>query len=103
MVISRSPAASQAVSGQLRFGGKSLPLQEHIKILRVAMDRYLRFYIHVSVIARQTSHRVHDQRIVAGNLNSRGIFILYKAHIRLWKEYGKIEIYGMSQSWRTVP
>ncbi|MPC41335.1 hypothetical protein E2C01_034923 [Portunus trituberculatus] len=33
MVISLSPAASQADSGQLRFGVQTFPLQEHIKEL----------------------------------------------------------------------
>ena len=33
IVISRSPAASPAISGRLCFGGKILPLQENIKVL----------------------------------------------------------------------
>ena len=90
MVISRSPGASQAVSGQLCFGGKSLPLQEHIKILGVTVDRGLRFNHHVTAVARQASLRVSALRRVAGSLNPRGILTLYRAQIRPYLEYGAL-------------
>ena len=75
MLVSRSPAASQAVEGQLQFEGVRLPLQDIIKVLGVA---------------RQTSQRVSAFRRVAGSLDSRGILILYKAHIRPCMEYGAL-------------
>lgn len=50
MVISCSPAALQAVADELRYGGLSLPLQEH-KILGVTVDRGLGCDHHVGVLA----------------------------------------------------
>ena len=88
MVISRSPGASQAVTGQLYFGGKSLPLQEHIKVLGVTVDRGLRFDVHVGAVARQASLRVSALRRMAGTLDPRGIVTLYKAQILPYLEYG---------------
>ena len=90
MVISRSPGASYAVSGHLRFGGKCLPLQDHIKILGVSVDRNLRFDHHIAGIARQTSLRVSALRRVADTLDPRGILTLYKAQIRPCMEYGAL-------------
>ena len=90
MVISRSPAASQAVEGLLRFEGEQLTLQEHIKILGVTMDRELRYDTHITSVARQTSQRVSALRRVAGSLDSRGILNLYKAQIRPCMEYGAL-------------
>jgi len=90
MVISRSPGASHAVSGQLCFGGKSLPLQDYIKILGVAVDRSLRFDHHIAGVARQTSLRVSALRRMADTLDPRGILTLYKAQIRPCAEYGAL-------------
>ena len=90
MVISRSPAAPQAVEGQLRFEGVRLPLQENIKILGVTIDRELRYDQHITSVARQTSQRVSALRRVAGSLDSRGILTLYKAQIRPCMEYGAL-------------
>ena len=50
MVISRSPVASQAVSGLVCFGNKCLSLEEYIKVLGVAMDSCLHFNHHVAVV-----------------------------------------------------
>ena len=90
MVISRSPAAPQAVEGQLRFGDVRLPLQDNIKILGVTIDQELRFDQHIKSVARQTSQRVSALRRVAGSLDSRGILTLYKAQIRPCMEYGAL-------------
>ena len=88
MVISRSPGASHAVSGQLHFGGQNLPLQDHIKILGVSVDRSLRFDHHTAAVARQTSLRVSALRRMAAVLDPHGILTLYKAQIRPCMEYG---------------
>ncbi|MPC84609.1 hypothetical protein E2C01_079353 [Portunus trituberculatus] len=77
MVVSRSPAASQAVEGQLQFEGEQLSLQEHIKILVVTIDRELRYDTHITSVARQTSQRVSALRRVAGSLDPRGNLTLY--------------------------
>ena len=69
MVISRCPGASHAVSGQLRFGGKNLPLQDHVKVLGVSVDRSLRFDHHITAVARQTSLRVSALRRRATTLD----------------------------------
>ncbi|XP_050687365.1 uncharacterized protein LOC126980953 isoform X2 [Eriocheir sinensis] len=90
MVISRSPDASRAVSGQLRLGGKSLPLQDHIKVLGVTVDQSLRFDLHIRAVARQASLRVSALRRVAGSLDPRGILTLFKAQIRPYLEYGAL-------------
>ncbi len=90
MVISRSPDASQRVARQLYFGGKSLPLQNHVKVLGVSVDRGLRFDHHIAPIANQASLRVSAQRRVAPSLDSRGILTLYKAQIRPCLEYGAL-------------
>ena len=90
MVISRSPGASHAVSGQLRFGDKSLPLQDYVKILGVSVDRSLRFDHHIAGVARQTSLRVSALRRMADTLDPRGILTLYKAQIRPCMEYGAL-------------
>ncbi|XP_045118199.1 uncharacterized protein LOC123508528 [Portunus trituberculatus] len=90
MVISRSPDASHAVSGKLRFGGKCLPLQDYIKILGVCVDRSLRFDRHIAGIARQTSLRVSALRRMADTLDPRGTLTLYKAQIRPCMEYGAL-------------
>ena len=90
MVVSRSPAATQAVEGQLRFGDVQLPLQDNIKILGVAIDRELRYDQHLASVARQTSQRVSALRRVASNLDPQGILTLYKAQIRPCMEYGAL-------------
>ncbi|XP_050690070.1 uncharacterized protein LOC126982212 [Eriocheir sinensis] len=55
MVVSRSPAATQGVEGQLRFGDVQLPLQDNIKVLGITIDRELRYDQHIATVARQTS------------------------------------------------
>ena len=90
MVISRSPAAPQAVEGQLRFEGVRLPLEDKIKILGVAFDQELRFKQHITSVARQTSQRVSALRRIASSLDSQGILTLYKAQIRPCMEYGAL-------------
>ncbi|MPD05272.1 hypothetical protein E2C01_101005 [Portunus trituberculatus] len=90
MVISRSPAASLAVSGRLCLGGQILPLQESIKLLGVTVDCGLRFDRHVAAVAHQASLRVSALRRMAGSLDSRGILTLYKAQIRPCMEYGAL-------------
>ena len=90
MVISRSPAASQAISGRLLFGGVSLPLQEHIKILGVTVDQGLRYDHHVNALACQASQRVSALRRMADTLDPRGVLTLYKAQIRPCMEYGAL-------------
>ena len=64
-----------------------MPLEEHIKVLGVAVDRCLRFDHHVAAVARQTSQRVSALRRMAGNLDFHGILTLYKAQIRPCMEY----------------
>lgn len=90
MVISRSPGASQAVSGLLLFSHKILPLQDHIKVLGLTVDHCLRFDHHVEAVARQASQRVSTLRRMAGTLEPRGILTLYKAQIRPYLEYGAL-------------
>ena len=90
MVVSRSPAASQAVEGQLQFEGVRLPLQDTIKVLGITIDRELRYDQHITTVARRTSQRVSALRRVAGSLDSRGILTLYKAQIRPCMEYGAL-------------
>ena len=90
MVISRSPAASQAIAGKLLFGGVSLPLQDHIKILGVTADQGLRYDRHVSAVASQASQRVSALRRMANTLDPRGVLTLYKAQIRPLLEYGAL-------------
>ena len=90
MVVSRSPAATQALKGQLQFGGVQLPLQDNVKILGVAIDRELRYDQHLASVASQTSQRVSALRRVASNLDPQGILTLYKAQIRPCMEYGAL-------------
>ena len=91
MVISRSPAVSQAVSGLVCFGGKCLPLEEHIKVLGVVVDRCrLRFDYYAAAVAQQMSKFVSALRRVAGNLDSHGILTLYMVLIRPCMEYGAL-------------
>ncbi|XP_050714130.1 uncharacterized protein LOC126997114 [Eriocheir sinensis] len=90
MVVSRSPAATQGVEGQLRFGDVQLPLQDNIKVLGITIDRELRYDQHIATVARQTSQRVSALRRVAGSLDPRGILTLYKAQIRPCMEYGAL-------------
>ncbi|MPC71367.1 hypothetical protein E2C01_065644 [Portunus trituberculatus] len=84
MVVSRYPAASQTVEGQLRFEGERLSLQENIRILGVTIDHELRYDTYITSVARQTSQRVSSLRRVAGCLDPRAILTLYKAQIRLY-------------------
>ena len=88
MVITLSPAASHAILGLVCFGGKCLPLEQHIKILGMAVDRCLRFDYHIATVVRQISYHVSDICRIAGNLD--GILTLYKAQIRLCMEYGAL-------------
>lgn len=90
MVISRSPDASRAVSGQLRLGGKSLPLQAHVKILSLSVERGLRLHLHVRAVTRQASLRVFALRGMAASLGPRGILALYKAQARSYLELGAL-------------
>ncbi|MPC57823.1 hypothetical protein E2C01_051811 [Portunus trituberculatus] len=55
MVVSRSMAASQVIEGRVTFGTVTLPLQEHIRILGVDLDRRLRFDRHLKHVAHQAS------------------------------------------------
>ncbi|MPC68001.1 hypothetical protein E2C01_062190 [Portunus trituberculatus] len=87
MVISRSPDASQAVSGELCFGGKCLPLQDYIKILGVCVDCSLHFDNHIAGIVHQTSLRVSALRRMADTLEPQSTLTLYKAQIRPCMEY----------------
>ncbi|KAK3865355.1 hypothetical protein Pcinc_029030 [Petrolisthes cinctipes] len=90
MVVSRSPAASQAVEGKLKFGSITRPLQDHVKILGVTFDVVLRFDKHIHHIAHQASLRVSALRRVAGFLDKRGLMTLYKAQVRPHLEYGAL-------------
>ena len=90
MVISRSPAASQAVEGRLHFGDAVLPLQDHVKILGVDMDCALRFDRHLRNVAHQASLRVTALRRVAKFLDERGLQTLYKAQVRPYLEYATL-------------
>ncbi len=90
MVVSRSPAASQAVAGRVLFGGVTLPLKDDIRILGVDLDKELRFDRHLKHIARQASLRVSALRRIASLLDKRGILLLYKAQIRPYLEYGAL-------------
>ncbi|KAK3888774.1 hypothetical protein Pcinc_007191 [Petrolisthes cinctipes] len=83
MVVSRSPAASPAVEGKVKFGSVTLPLQDHVKILGVTFDAELRFDKHIHHIAHQASLRVSALRRVAGFLDNRGLMTLYKAQLRI--------------------
>lgn len=69
---------SQTVTIQLYFGGKALPLQEHLKFLGVTVDRGLCFDHHVSIIARL---RVSVLRTMAGTFDPRNT-------VKIYKEYG---------------
>ncbi|XP_050733849.1 uncharacterized protein LOC127007175 [Eriocheir sinensis] len=82
MVISRSPAATQAVEGRVMFGSVTLPLQDYVRILGVDLDRGLRFDRHLKHAAHQASLRVSALRRVANFLDKRGIMLLYKAQVR---------------------
>ncbi|MPC65161.1 hypothetical protein E2C01_059290 [Portunus trituberculatus] len=77
----QSPAAPMAVSGHLCFGGQTLPVQEHIKVLGVTMECDLRFDHHVAAVANQASLCVSALRGMAGSLDYPGILTLYKAQI----------------------
>ena len=90
MVVSRSLAAPRAIEGSVLFGGVPLPLQDHIKILGVDLDRELRFDHHLKNVAHRASLRVSALRRVASFLDRRGILLLYKAQIRPYLEYGAL-------------
>ena len=90
MVVSRSPAASQAVEGEVKFGPITLALQDHVKILGVTFDAELRFDKHIHHIAHQASFQVSALRRVAGFLDTRGLLTLYKAQVRPYLEYGAL-------------
>ena len=90
MVISRSPAAAQAVEGWVRFGAAILPLQEHIKILGVDVDSEMRFSRHLRNVAHQASLRVSALRRVAKFLDEKGLLTLYKAQVRPYLEYATL-------------
>ena len=90
MVISRSPAATQAVLGHLQFGDTILALQKHVKILGVDVDQELRFNLHLKKVAHLASRRVTALRRVAKFLDARGVLLLYKAQIRPYLEYATL-------------
>ena len=62
MVISRSPAAFQAVSGLVCFGGKCLPLEEHIKILGAAVDCCLHLDHHIALSPRPEVDQIRTDK-----------------------------------------
>ena len=90
MVVSRSPAATQAVDGQLQFGDTALSIEDHIKILGVDVDKELRFNQHIKKVAHLASLRVSALRRVAKFLDRRGLLLLYKAQIRPYLEYATL-------------
>ena len=69
VVVSRSPAPSQAVEGHLQFEGFRLPPQDTIKVLGVTIDRELRYDQYITSVVRQSSQRVSALRRVAGSLD----------------------------------
>ncbi|MPC55026.1 hypothetical protein E2C01_048957 [Portunus trituberculatus] len=103
MIISQSPAASPAISGRLCFGGQTLLIQEHIKVLGVTVDCGLCFDLHVAAVAHQASLRVSALHRMVGSLNSQGIFTLYKAQIRPCMEYSALSWIRYNLVWSTVP
>ena len=90
MVISRSLGAAHAVFGELRYGGKNLPLQDCIKILGMSVDCSLRFDHHIATVARQTSLRVSALRRMSDTLDPRDILTLNKTQISPCMEYGAL-------------
>ena len=90
MVISRSPAATLAIEGQLLFGDTPLPLQKQVKILGVDVDQSMRFDQHLKKVAHQASLRVTALRRVAKFLDAKGLLLLYKAQIRPYLEYATL-------------
>ena len=58
MIVFRFRAASCEMEGRVRFGDATLPLQDHVKILGVNVDREPRFDLHLQTVARQASLRV---------------------------------------------
>ena len=74
-----SHVASCEVGGHVRFGDAKLPLQDHIKILGMNMDKELHFDLHLQTITRQALLRGTALRKVATLLNRRGTLMLYKA------------------------
>ncbi|XP_063885551.1 uncharacterized protein LOC135113858 [Scylla paramamosain] len=75
------------MEGRVWFGDTALPLEDHIRILGLDVDRELRFGLHLQTIAQQASLCVSALRRVASFLDSREILLLYKAQIRLYLEY----------------
>ncbi len=95
MVVSRSTTALHEMEGRVWFGDTALPLEDHIRILGVDVDRKLRFGLHLQTIARQASLRVSALRRIASFLDSRRILLLYKAQIRPYLEYAALSWMSM--------
>ena len=86
MVVSRSPAAPQAVEGQPLFDGVRLPLQGTIKDMGVNIDRGLRCHQDIQSVARQqTSERVSALHRVSGCLDSRGILTVQGTDLSMYR------------------
>ena len=53
MIVSRSHVAFFEVEEHVRFGIVTMPLQDHIKILGVNVERELCFNLHLQTVTRQ--------------------------------------------------
>ena len=94
MVISWSPDAKLAAEEKLCFDGVPFPLQKTIKILRVEVDRELRFDGHIKHIVQKASHWVTAQWRVAGLLEKCLDTALLRAGIGNLQPVGQIRPAG---------
>ena len=89
-IISRSPAATAAMEGQLKMGDATIPLQNHVSILGVDFDEGLRFDRHINRVCRVASLKVTALRRMASFLDAKGLMLLYKAQVRPHLEYAAL-------------
>ncbi|XP_042856530.1 uncharacterized protein LOC122243115 [Penaeus japonicus] len=90
MVISRSSAASDVMSGKISMNNVALLLEDSISILGVDIDNSLRFDKHISRICRTASLKVTSLRRILHLLDPQGILTLYKSQIRPHLEYASL-------------
>lgn len=90
MIISRSLDAAQGAEGRLHFYDVTLPLQEHVSILGVEVDREMRFGHHLNNIAHQAPLRVSVLRRVARYIDATGVFVHFEVQIRHYLEYAAL-------------
>ncbi|KAG0716627.1 hypothetical protein GWK47_009216 [Chionoecetes opilio] len=90
MFISRRQRPPDTPIPTILLGGRPVPLQTSLSILRVEVNSVLIFTDHIRTIARKAAWKLSCVRRVSHLLDSQGITTLYTAQVRSLMEYAPL-------------